>query len=51
MSDKAEFFEIKRQKEEISINVLKQRAEAFLRATYEFRGYSFFYIGLSMSDL
>ena len=51
LSDKAEFFEIKRQKEEISINVLKQRAEAFLRATYEFRGYSFSYIGLSMSDM
>ena len=51
LSDKAEFFEIKRQKEEISINVLKQRAEAFLRATYEFRGYSFSYICLSMSDM
>ncbi len=51
LSNMAEFFEIKRQKEDISINVLKQRAEAFLRATHEFRGYSFSYIGLSMSEM
>lgn len=51
LSEKAEFFEIKRQKEEISLNVLKQRAEAFLRATHEFQGYSFSYIGLSMSEM
>ena len=51
LSDTAEFFEIKRQKEEISLGVLKQRAEVFLQATREFKSYGLSYTGLSMEDM
>ena len=51
LSDKATFFEIKRQKDEISIGVLKQKAEVFLGATHQFKDYEIAYKGLSMEDM
>ena len=51
LSDKATFFEIKRQKEEIGIGTLRQKAEVFLGATHQFRGYEMIYRGLSMEDM
>lgn len=45
------FFEIKRQKDDISIGILKQKAEAFLQATHRFKGYEITYKGLSMEDM
>lgn len=39
LSDLAIFYEIKRQKSEISIGVLKQKAETFLNATHKLKGY------------
>ena len=40
-----------RQQEEISIGVLKQKAEAFLRATYQFNDYKVSYEGLSLQQM
>lgn len=51
LSDSATFFEIKRQQDEIRIEVLKQKAEAFLRATYQFNGFNFSYEGLSIKQM
>ena len=51
LSDKATFFEIKRQKDEISIGMLKQKAEVFQRATHQFKDYVIAYKGLSMEDM
>ena len=51
LSDQATFFEIKRQKEDISLGVLKQKTEAFLQATHQFKGYGISYKGLSMQDM
>ena len=51
LADKAVFYEIKRQKEEISIGVLKQKAEAMLRATGAFKDYEIGYEGLSMEEM
>ena len=51
LSDRAVFFEIKRQKDEISIGVLKQKAEVFLQATHQFQGYKISYQGLSMENM
>ncbi|MBR6446480.1 MAG: ATP-binding protein [Prevotella sp.] len=51
LSDRAVFFEIKRQKDEISIGVLKQKAEVFLQATHQFQGYEISYQGLSMENM
>ena len=51
LSDRAMFFEIKRQKEDISLGVLKQKAEVFLQATGHFKGYGISYKGLSMQDM
>ena len=51
LTDRATFYEIKRQKEEISIGMLKQKAEAFLGATHEFKGYKIAYEGLSMEEM
>ena len=51
LTDRATFYEIKRQKEEISIGVLKQKAEVFLGATHEFKGYKIAYKGLSMEEM
>ena len=51
LADSVTFYEIKRQKEEISLGVLRQKAEVFLQATHEFRGYDISYKGLSMEDM
>ena len=51
LSDRATFFEIKRQKEDISLGVLKQKAEVFLQATGQFKGYRISFKGLSMQDM
>ena len=51
LSDCATFYEIKRQRDEISIGTLKQKAEAMLRATGAFKGYEIEYEGLSMEDM
>ena len=51
LTDRVTFFEIKRQKEEISMGVLKQKAEKFLGATHQFKEYEITYKGLSMEDM
>ncbi len=51
LSDRALFFEIKRQKDEISIGALKQKAEIFLGATHQFKDCEIGYEGLSMEDM
>ena len=51
LADSVTFYEIKRQKEEISLGVLRQKAEVFLQATHEFRGYDISCKGLSMEDM
>ena len=40
-----------RQADEISIGVLKQRAEVMLQATHEFKNYEVLYKGLSMEEM
>ena len=51
LSDSVTFFEIKRQQDEISIGTLKQKAEAFLRATHQFKGFRISYKGLSLRQM
>ena len=51
LSDCATFYEIKRQRDEISIGTLKKKTEAMLRATGAFKGYEIEYEGLSMEDM
>ena len=51
LNDEATFFEIKRKAENIDIEILEQKAAAFLRTTGEFKGYSISYKGLSMDDM
>ena len=51
LNDKVTFFEVKRQAEDISIGVLKQKAEAMLQATHEFKKYEIAYRGLSMEEM
>lgn len=48
LSGRATFYEIKRQRDEISIGTLKQKAEAMLRATGAFKDYEIECEGLSM---
>ena len=45
------FYEIKRQKDDISLGVLKQKAEVFLQATHQFKEYKIAYKGLSMEEM
>ena len=51
LEDKAVFYEIKRQEDEISIGLLKQKAEVMLRASGEFKDYEIAYEGLSMKEM
>lgn len=51
LSDRATFCEIKRQRDDISIDTLKKKAEAMLRAMGAFKGYEIRYEGLSMEDM
>ena len=48
---KAIFYEVKRQKDNVDIAVLKDKAQAFLTATHEFKNYDIEYVGLSMEDM
>lgn len=47
----AVFFEVKRKSGNIDLEILRRKAEAFLRSTGEFNGYSISYKGLSMDDI
>lgn len=51
LNEEATFFEVKRKSGNIDLEVLKHKAEAFLRATGEFKGYKISYKGLSMDDM
>ena len=51
LTGSATFYEIKRQKDDISLGVLKQKAEVFLQATHQFNGYGISYKGLSMDEM
>jgi len=51
LSDKATFYEIKRHADEISIGVLKKKAEVFLQATHQFKEYQISYKGLSLEEM
>ena len=51
LEDRVVFYEIKRQKDEISIGLLKQKAEVMLRVSGEFKGYEIGYEGLSMEEM
>ena len=51
LTNSAIFYEIKRQMDDISLGVLKQKAEVFLQATGQFKGYKISYKGLSMEDM
>ena len=51
LEDKAVFYEIKRQVADISIGLLKKKAEVMLMATHEFKGYEIAYEGLSMEEM
>lgn len=51
LNNEAMFFEVKRKAANIDIEVLKQKAAAFLRATGEFKGYDISYKALSMEDM
>ena len=51
LSKSATFVEIKRQEGEISMGVLKQKAQTFLSATHQFRDHTIIYKGLSIDDM
>lgn len=51
LSEKAEFYEIKRQSSNISPDELQRRADTFLNATHQYKDYEIKHIGLSMSDM
>lgn len=51
LNNEATFFEVKRKAANIDIEVLKQKAAAFLRATGEFKGYYISYKALSMENM
>ena len=51
LNDEATFFEIKRKDVNIDMEVLKQKAAIFLRATGKFKGYELSYKGLSMNNM
>lgn len=51
LNNEATFFEVKRKAANIDIEVLKQKAAAFLHATGEFKGYDISYKALSMDDM
>lgn len=51
LNNEATFFEVKRKAANIDIEVLKQKAAVFLRATGEFKGYDISYKALSMEDM
>lgn len=51
LEKRATFFEVKRQADNIDLDVLRLKAAAFLRATGAFKGYALSCKGLSMADM
>lgn len=51
LSNKATFFEVKRQAKNIDLRGLEEKSVVFLRVTGEFKGYDINYKGLSMQDM
>jgi hypothetical protein len=51
LSKTAVFYEVKRQKDEISLPVLKEKARHFMETTGRFNGYEVLYKGLSVEDM
>ena len=51
LNDEAVLFEVKRKAGNIDLEVLEQKAAAFLRVTGEFKRYDISYRGLSMDDM
>ncbi len=51
LDETAAFFEVKRKAENIDMATLEKKAEAFLCATGEFKGYALSYKGVSMADM
>ena len=51
LADCVTFFEVKRQADDISIGILKQKAEVMMRATGAFSGYDIKYQGMSMEGM
>ena len=51
LTNRVTFYEVKRQADEISIGVLKQKAEVMLGATHEWKKYEIAYKGLSMEEM
>lgn len=47
----AVFYEVKRKKDNIDLELLKKKSEAFLNATHEFKRHTFNWQGLSMEDM
>lgn len=51
LTDTAVFYEVKRKKANINLDVLKKKADYFLKATGAFKKYRIDYQGLSMEDM
>ena len=51
LTNRVTFYEVKRQADEISVGVLKQKAEVMLGATHEWKKYEIAYKGLSMEEM
>lgn len=51
LDNEAVFYEVKRKAENINIDVLTGKAQAFLKSTGRFAGYKISYKGLSMQDM
>ena len=51
LDNRAEFYEVKRQKKDIDIDLLKQRTAVFLQSTHEFKKSKIICAGLSMKDM
>lgn len=47
----AEFYEIKRQKSNINLDLLRERTDEFLTATHQLKGYKMGVAGLSLEDM
>ena len=51
LENKIEFIEVKRQAKNFDENVLKGKAELFLKAVGAFKGYEIIYKGVSIEDM
>ena len=45
------FYEVKRQKSDIDISILRAKADTFLKATGQYKKYDISYNGLSLGDM